>query len=84
MMVLNEAIIHLKDVTSLNFSVDGNIVFRQVGEFLHVYNRWKSCRRPNDNTARVHCMRAFFMPHREEVMKCSLKYGTTPSISAAM
>lgn len=41
MMVLNEAIIHLKDVTSLNFSVDGNIVFRQVGEFLHVYNNRK-------------------------------------------
>ena len=45
MKELNAAIIHLKDVTSLNFNVDGNIVFRQVGEFLHVDNNGKTlCR----------------------------------------
>ncbi len=38
MIVLNEAIIHLKDATNLNFSVDGSLVFQQVDEFLHVYN----------------------------------------------
>lgn len=42
MKELNAAIIHLKDVTSLNFNVDGNIVFRQVGEFLHLDNNGKT------------------------------------------
>lgn len=42
MKELNAAIIHLKDVTCLNFNVDGNLVFRQVGEFLHVDNNGKT------------------------------------------
>lgn len=34
--------VRLKDGTSLNFNVDGNIVFRQVGEFLHLGNDGKT------------------------------------------
>lgn len=39
---LNAAIVHLKDVTSINLNVDGTIVFRQVGEFLHLDNDGKT------------------------------------------
>lgn len=39
---LNATIVHLKDVTSINLNVDGDIVFRQVGEFLHLDNDGKT------------------------------------------
>nr|DAZ84460.1 MAG TPA: hypothetical protein [Caudoviricetes sp.] len=28
------------------------------------FRRWESCRRPNDNTARVYCIRAFIFTGR--------------------
>lgn len=34
--------VRLKDGTYINFNVDGNIVFRQVGEFLHLDNNGKT------------------------------------------
>lgn len=39
---LNATRVHLKDETNINLCVDGTIVFRQVGEFLHIDNDGKT------------------------------------------
>lgn len=39
---LNATSVHLKDATSINLNVDGTIVFRQVGEFMHLDNDGKT------------------------------------------
>lgn len=39
---LNAISVHLKDATSINLNVDGTIVFRQVGEFMHLDNDGKT------------------------------------------
>lgn len=39
---LNATIVHLKDGTNIKLNVDGTIVFRQVGEFMHLDNDGKT------------------------------------------
>lgn len=39
---LNAIRVHLKDGTNINLNVDGTIIFRQVGEFLHLDNNGKT------------------------------------------
>lgn len=38
---LNAIRVHLKDGTNINLNVDGTIIFRQVGEFMHLDNDGK-------------------------------------------
>ena len=39
---LNAIRVHLKDGTNINLNVDGTIIFRQVGEFMHLDNDGKN------------------------------------------